>query len=470
MTSDSTTRLQLAALSAYDCVSAYRDRKVSPVEVATAVLAQIEEHNPRVNAYCHLDPETTLMQARASEARWQRNQPQGQLDGVPVAIKDVFLTRGWPTLRGSHTVDPNQPWTDDAPSTRLLRDSGAVFLGKTTTPEIGWKAVTDSSLQGITRNPWDLTRTAGGSSGGSAAAVALGMATLALGTDGGGSIRIPAAFTGTVGFKPTFGRVPIWPSSPFGTLAHAGPMSRTVADAALMLDVIAHYDPLDWLSLPSDPAGYSGAMGGGIRGLKVAYCATLAGVTVDPDVARAVDEAVHAFEDLGASVEPVDLEFGEALQAFTVLWHSGAFFATSSLDEARRAQMDPGLLEVLEEARGYSLTTYLRAAAARSRLAIRMEEFHERFDLLVTPSVPIAAFEAGREVPVAWPERRWPTWTPFSYPFNLTQQPALSVPCGFTSDGLPVGLQIVGGKYDDALVLRAGHAFETARPQRGAMS
>jgi aspartyl-tRNA(Asn)/glutamyl-tRNA(Gln) amidotransferase subunit A len=352
----------------------------------------------------------------------------------------------------------------------LLRDSGAVLLGKTTTPEIGWKAVTDSPLQGTTRNPWDLSRTAGGSSGGSAAAVALGMATLATGTDGGGSIRIPAAFTGTVGFKPTFGRVPLWPASPFGTLAHAGPMSRTVADAALMLDVIARYDPLDWLSLPSDPAGYSGSIGDGIRGLKVAYCRTLAGLNVETDVAKAVDEAVRAFEDLGASVEPVDLDFDEALQAFTVLWHSGAFFATSSIDEARRAQIDPGLLEVLAEARGYSLTTYLQATAARSRLAIRMEQLHDRFDLLVTPAVPIAAFEAGREVPAGWPERRWPTWTPFSYPFNLSQQPALSVPCGFTSDGLPVGLQIVGGKYDDALVLRAGHAFESARPQRGAMS
>jgi len=453
-----------AFLSAAASLQAFRGRRMSPLELTTAVLARIEAHNAAVNAYNLVDAERALAQARESEDRWAHGRPLGRLDGIPVAIKDVFLTRGWPTLRGSLTVNPNQAWNDDAPATRLLRENGAVLLGKTTTPELGWKAVTDSPLHGITRNPWDLSRTPGGSSGGSAAALALGMATLALGTDGGGSIRIPAAFTGTVGFKPTFGRVPLWPASPFGTLAHAGPMTRTVEDAALMLDVIGRYDPLDWLALPSETTEYSSTLSGGVAGLRVAYCKSLAGPAVDLDVAAATDAAARVFEELGAAVEEIEPVFEDPLETFSVLWYSGAAYAVSALDQTRRARMDPGLLQVVEEAAGYSLMAYLDASAQRSRLAIHMDHFHERFDLLLTPTVPIAAFEAGREVPVNWPSPRWPTWTPFTYPFNLTQQPALSIPCGLTSDGLPIGLQIVGAKYQDAMVLRAGHAFERARP------
>jgi aspartyl-tRNA(Asn)/glutamyl-tRNA(Gln) amidotransferase subunit A len=437
---------------------------MSPVELTTAVLARIETHNAAVNAYNLVDAEQALSQARASEDRWIHGRPLGRLDGIPVAIKDVFLTRGWPTLRGSLTVDPKQAWNEDAPAVRLLRESGAVLVGKTTTPELGWKAVTDSPLTGITRNPWDLTRTPGGSSGGSAAALALGMATLALGTDGGGSIRIPAAFTGTVGLKPTFGRVPLWPASPFGTLAHAGPMSRTVEDAALMLDVIGRYDALDWLALPSEAASYTDSVRGGVKGIRIAVGKSRAGGVLDPQVAAAIDSAAHAFEELGATVEDVELGFDDPIEIFSVLWYAGAAYAVSALDQEHRARMDPGLLQVVDEAEAFSLMTYLDASARRSRLGIHMDQFHERFDLLLTPTVPISAFEAGREVPTGWPSARWPTWTPFTYPFNLTQQPALSVPCGFTSDGLPIGLQIVGAKYQDALVLRAGHAFERARP------
>src|SRR3954451_2546129 len=236
--------------SAAALVTAYRERRLSPVEVAEAALARIAARDGELNAFCLVDGERALAEAGASEARWAAGAPAGLLDGVPVAVKDILLTRGWPTLRGSKTVDPAGPWDDDAPAVAALRRHGAVLPGKTTTPEFGWKGVTDSPLTGITRNPWDHSRTAGGSSGGSSAALAAGMVPLALGTDGGGSIRIPSSFCGLPGIKPTYGRVPAWPASPYGTVAHAGPMARTVTDLALLLDVLSAPDPRDWSALP----------------------------------------------------------------------------------------------------------------------------------------------------------------------------------------------------------------------------
>src|SRR5699024_10274794 len=226
-------------MTATQLVAAYTAQELSPVEVTTAVLDRIQDIDESLNAYCFLDRATTLEQARASESRWHTGHPQGLLDGVPVSIKDIFLTQSWPTLRGSLTVDPDQPWTEDSPVAAKLRADGMVFTGKTTTPELAWKAVTDSPLSGITCNPIDPRLTAGGSSGGAAAAVAAGMGPCAVGTDGGGSIRIPAAFCGIVGFKPTHGRIPMFPASPFGPLAHAGPMTRTVEDAVLLMDILS---------------------------------------------------------------------------------------------------------------------------------------------------------------------------------------------------------------------------------------
>src|SRR3982751_6240485 len=240
---------QLCGITACELLDGYRKHELSPVEVTRAVLERIEKVNPALNAFC-LVSDRALDEAKASEERWMRGQPRGLLDGVPVSIKDIILTRGWPTLRGSKTVDAKGPWNDDAPVTARLREHGAVLIGKTTTPEFGWKGVTDSPLTGITRNPWNQQKTPGGSSGGAAAAVAAGMGPLAVGTDGGGSIRIPCSFTGLFGIKPSFGRVPAWPLSPFGTVAHVGPMTRSVADAALLLNVLALADARDWHSLP----------------------------------------------------------------------------------------------------------------------------------------------------------------------------------------------------------------------------
>lgn len=457
----------LCALSATELVELYRKRDLSPVEVAAAVRRRIEDLNPVVNAF-NLVSDRLEDDARESEARWAKGAPKGLLDGVPVSVKDILLTQGWPTLRGSRTVDARGPWNNDAPAVARLREHGALLLGKTTTPEFGWKGVTDSALTGITRNPWDVTKTPGGSSGGAAAALAAGMGPLALGTDGGGSIRIPCSFTGLPGLKPSFGRVPAWPLSPFGTVGHVGPMARTVSDVALLLNVISLPDARDWHALPPDPRDYCHGLDHSVdeslRGLRIAFSADLGYVEVDPEIGAIVRAAVKAFEEAGARVEEKNPGFENAEPIFRAHWFSGAAALLRNIPEEKRKLIDPGLLEVAEQGEKISAMELLDAQMKRGALGTHMNLFHRDYDLLVTPTLPIAAFDAGQEYPGVKGGRGWTDWTPFTYPFNLTQQPAASVPCGLTRAGLPVGLQIVGPKYGDALVLQASRAFEAVRP------
>jgi len=453
----------LCTLTATQLLRLYRRKTVSPVDVVREALKRIHEHNARLNAFNFIAPDALTM-AKASEARWQNGEPIGPLDGVPASIKDILLTRGWPTLRGSQTINAKGPWTDDAPAVARLREAGAILLGKTTTPEFGWKGVTDSPLTGITRNPWNTDCTPGGSSGGGAAAVAAGMGPLTIGTDGGGSIRIPCGFTGLFGLKPSFGRVPAWPLSPFGTVAHLGPMTRTVDDAALMLNALSRPDARDWHALPYDARDYRVGLEEGIKGLRVAYSPDLGYVKVDYEVAALVREAVQVLADLGAHVEEVSAAFENPAEIFRVHWYAGAAYVVSALPAEQRKLVDPGLLEVAMEGAKITLKQHMDAVQKRGALGVAMNAFHEQYDLLITPTLPIPAFEAGKEVPAGSGMKRWTEWTPFSYPFNLTQQPAASVPCGFTSSGLPVGMQIVGPRYADARVLRAARAFESARP------
>ena len=454
----------LALMPATEMLRRYREGSLSPVETTKAALDRIDKHNPTLNAFNLVDHEGALAAAAESEERWRLDVPRGRLDGVPTSIKDILLTEGWPTLRGSKATDPNQDWNEDAPSVARLKEHGAVLLGKTTTPEFGWKGVTDSPLTGITRNPWNPERTPGGSSGGASAAVAAGMGALAIGTDGGGSIRIPAAFTGIVGHKPSFGRVPAHPLSPFGTVAHVGPMTRTVADAALMLTVLAEPDARDWYALPNDQADYVQGLEGSLDGLKIAFSPTLGGHRVDPEIAALVAAAAQKFTELGAVVEDAEPPLPDCARPFQIHWYAGAANLLRRFNEAQRALMDTGLREIAEEGAGYSLSQYLDAVSAREAIGVTMCRFHEDYDLLLTPSLPLPAFEAGLEQPPESGDERWVDWTPFSYPFNLTQQPAASVPCGLTKAGLPAGLQIVGARYADALVLRAAAAFEAAAP------
>lgn len=471
MTPSSTlpTPSDLADCTATELLQLYKSGQASPVDATRAVLARIDTLNPALKAFCLVAQESALQSARESEARWQKfrqgGEPCGELDGVPVSIKDLILTRDMPTLRGSHTVDANQPWEVDAPATARLREAGAVILGKTSTPEFGCKGETNSPRTGITRNPWDVSKTPGGSSGGAAAAVASGMGPLAVGTDGAGSVRIPAAFCGNFGLKPSFGRVPAYPLSPFGSVAHLGPHSRSVRDAALMMNVLKKPDARDWTSLPPDGSDYLSGLEDGIRGLRIAWSPALGYArNVDPEVAQSVVRAVSLLSDLGAHVEQVDPGFDDPLEITTGLWFAGAWTVWNTLTPAQQAQTDPDFRAQALLGEKLSLLDIQRLHLQRGALGSHMRQFMQRFDLLVTPSVAVPAFEARPAGHSPMNPAAMLGWTPFSYPFNLTQQPASTVPCGLTAAGLPIGLQVVGPMFGDALVLRASRAYEAARP------
>ena len=459
------TATDLTACTATELLALYASGRASPVDAAQAVLERIEKLNPQLNAYCLVDGESALQSARASEARWRQGKPCGALDGVPVSIKDLILTRGWPTLRGSRTVDAKQAWDEDAPATARLREAGAVLVGKTATPEFGCKGETNSPLTGITRNPWDPSKTPGGSSGGTASAVAAGLGPLSVGTDGAGSVRIPAAFCGNFGLKPSFGRVPAYPLSPFGSVAHLGPHTMSVRDAALMMNVLKQADARDWTSLPPDASDYCAALESGVRGLKIAYSPTLGYANqVDAEVAAAVQAAVRDIQALGAHVEQVDPGIEDPLDITTGLWFVGAWTVWNTLTAQQQAVVDTDFQAEAVRGAEFSALDIQRLHLRRAALGSHMRQFMQRFDLLVTPTVAVPAFDARPAGHSPMNPHTMLGWTPFSYPFNLTQQPACTIPCGLTRAGLPVGLQIVGPMFGDALVLRAARAYEGVRP------
>ncbi|MCU0818745.1 MAG: amidase [Beijerinckiaceae bacterium] len=455
----------ISQFSAAELGAAYAAGKLSPVEVAKDHLARIEAFEPQVNAFVHRDADATLAMARASEARWQAGAPLSPIDGVPVTIKDNLAVAGWPNRRGS-AVSSATPEAQDCPVADKLRAAGTVFLGKTTMPEYGWKGCADSPLTGMTRNPWDLSTSPGGSSSGAAVCAALNLGCIHLGTDGAGSIRIPAAFTGVFGIKTSFGRVPAYPISTMGVLAHLGPLTRTVRDSALALDVIARPDARDMMAnLP--PENYVEGVERSLKGLRIGYSPKLGfDVEVDPDIARLTREAVDVLAGLGAVAEEADPGFADPIAPLMTLWSSGAALALANIMPADRAKMDPGLVEIARMGEGISSAAYVDALLyQRNALAMRMNAFHDRFDLLVTPTLPLPAFEAGCLTPQHGRYGTdWTRWTPFTYPFNLTQQPAASVPSGLTQNGLPAGLQIVGRYGADRLVMAVAEAFEKARP------
>ena len=467
-----TTATDLTQCTATELLTLYASGQASPVDATQAVLARIARLNPQLKAFVLVDEPAALAAAQASTERWTAHRRDsshavGSLEGIPASIKDLILTRGWPTLRGSRTIDPSQPWDTDAPATARLREAGAVLLGKTATPEFGCKGETNSPLSGLTRNPWNLSKTPGGSSGGAASAIAAGLGPLAVGTDGAGSVRIPAAFCGNVGLKPSFGRVPAWPLSPFGTVAHLGPHTLSVRDTALMMNVLKRPDERDWTSLPPDDSDYLAGLDDGVRGLRIAYSPRLGYVkAVHPEIAAAVDAAVQRLAELGAQVEAVDPGIDDPLDITVGLWFLGAWTVWSSLTPAQQAVTDPDFAAEAEQGSRLSALDIQHLHLRRGALGGHLRQFMQRWDLLVTPTVAVPAFDVRPPGSVPMAPKSMLGWTPFSYPFNLSQQPAITVPCGLTSDGLPIGLQIVGPMFGDALVLRAAQAFESVCPVR----
>jgi aspartyl-tRNA(Asn)/glutamyl-tRNA(Gln) amidotransferase subunit A len=451
-------------LSALELRERYRRRELSPVEVTARVLARIERLNQTLTAYVTVTPEQALEQARAAERAYASGEA-GPLAGVPISIKDLTPTKGIRTTRGS-LMDPDWVPDYDPPFVERVYAAGAVMLGKTNTPELGWKGDSGNRVVGPTHNPWRHGRTAGGSSGGAGAAVAAGLGPLAQGSDGAGSIRIPAALCGIFGHKPSFGLVPQYPASAVGDLSHLGPMTRTVRDAALLLDVVAGADPRDRLS-HSTGVDHLAACEGGIEGLRVAWSPDLGYAPVEPAVRAATTAAAMRFaDDLGCHVEEVNPGIEDPYQILYRLWVSAMTGYQEDRLEERRAILDPGLVREIDRARGLSMVAVAAAHQRQNLYYHAWREFFERFELLLLPTLPCTAFAAGEDQPgqIAGVPTTFLSWTPFTFPFNLTGQPAATVPCGVDGEGLPIGLQIVGRWRDDATVLRAAAAYEAVAP------
>ena len=457
---------ELCWLPATTLASMIKRKKVSPVEVVNATLARIDAINPILNAYVTVTAEQARRDARAAErALGKRGATLGPLHGVPFSVKDLVITRGVRTTFGTPLYRDNVP-TEDAPIVARLKSAGGIMLGKTNTPTMGWIGATHNLLFGITRNPWNLDRTPGGSSGGASAAAAAGLGPLHVGTDGGGSIRIPASCAGIFGFKPSYGRVPTHPPSGAWSLSHVGPMTRTVADAALMLSVCAGPDERDQSSLPAERADYVKALGGSLKGWRLAWSDDLGFADcVDPDVAAVCARAARAFRELGCRVEEVTPRWPSPFEAWSEIFCGGiATRLAPYLD--RRSEIDPGLVRIIEGALRNPPAKYVQAWFDRLAWWQHPRAFFEKYDLLLTPTIACPPFKVGLDNPTEIAGRPVTpyAWIPFTYPFNLTGQPAASVPCGFTSDGLPVGLQIVGRRFADRAVLQAAAAFERLRP------
>lgn len=449
---------ELYAMDVATLSAAYRKRELSPVEVVCSALEGAEEI-AHLNAFTFLDFDRAVRAAEASERRWRKAEPRSLIDGVPTTVKDILHVEGWSVRYGSRVTD-SSPLERDAPSVERLRQAGAIFIGQTTTPEYGWKAVTDSPAFGVTKNPWDTSLTPGGSSGGAAVAAACGVGVLHVGTDGGGSVRIPASFTGIVGHKPSYGRVAFVPPSSFGTVAHIGPMTRTVADAALMLQIMSGKDSRDWSQPPMafpdlDVSNYVW------KGKRIGYWRTPCVGGVNGEVLNAVDRVMSDLQEAGVQVTELRLPSQDSLfEIYTRHWCVGAANRLETIESGRFAELDPGFVAAAQVGQGYNAVQRMNAEIARSQFGSDMDMLLSEHDLIMSPTVPILPFEVGVNSPEGDP-RSWVEWSSFSFPINLSQQPACSVPCGFSHGGLPIGLQIIGARGDDSSVLSAAQTYET---------
>ena len=455
-------------LSVTEQVALIRRRKISPLEIVDALLTRIDKVNPRLNAFVLINADQARREAKAAErAVGKRGATLGPLHGVPFGVKDLVVTKNVRTTFGTPIYRDNVP-TEDAPMVERLRAAGGIMIGKTNTPTFGWIGATHNLVFGPTRNPWHPDRTPGGSSGGASAAVAAGLGALHVGTDGGGSIRIPASCAGIYGFKPSYGRIPLHPPSGAWSLSHIGPMTRTVADAALTMDICAGPDERDPYSLPASGERYMRALSGNLKGLRVAYTDDLGfAEVVDPEISAVCARAAKAFRELGCRVDEVQPKWPSMMEGWEQIFCGGiATRMAPYLDQ--RDLIEPGLQRLIDATLKNPPTRYVQAWFDRLNWWQHPRAFFEKYDLLLTPTIACAPFRVGLDTPGAIAGRAvsFYGWIPFTPAFNLTGQPAASVPCGFTKDRLPIGLQIVGRRFADSLVLRASAAFERARPWR----
>lgn len=456
----------LATMPATELTKLFRSGGASPVEAMKAVLDNIERYNPLINAFCWLDREAGLAAARQSEARYSKGAPLSGVDGVPTTVKDLSHTRGWPTRRGSLALSARGPWLEDSPSVERIREAGGIIFAKTSVPEFASANHTHTQLCGVTRNPWNPTKTPGGSSGGSAASLAAGMGTIALASDASGSIRSPSSYTGVVGLKTTFGSVADYPNSYLGSKAVIGPMTRTVADAALCMSIITKPDARDPYALPACPDDFMAILAQGIKGMRIAYSPTLGFGMVDPEVAEIVAQGVALLRELGAEVDLVEHVFDDPTPCNAVISAAGAanMFRVLGVRDEDKHLIAPHVVERAEAGAKITALEYLKAREQREALSVHMRRFHEKYDILVTPTLAHPALGAEADAPVDPRYAKFKGLSVFGPAFNLTRQPAASVPVGLTADGLPVGMQVVGPLYADAQVLRVCHAVEMAKP------
>jgi aspartyl-tRNA(Asn)/glutamyl-tRNA(Gln) amidotransferase subunit A len=455
------TKQDICWMSAADLARAIKTKKLSPVEVIRTFLERIESVNPMINAYVTVTADSALEEARKAERKVMKGGKPGPLHGVPVSVKDLIFTKGVRTTFGSKLLEDFVP-DEDAVVVSRLKKAGAIVLGKTNTSEFGFKPLTDNLVFGVTRNPWNLERSCGGSSGGAAASVAAGLGPLAVGADGGGSIRIPSSCCGVFGMKPQHGRVPRYPAFSGGELVtHEGPITRTVRDAALMLDVIAGYHWGDGYSLPAPVSSFAKSLGRGVKGLKIAWSPDLGFATVDSEVKKICERAANKFSQMGAEVEEAHPGFENPEVHIGNIFGGDAVAALSVLGPVENIidKVTPLTAAMLFVSGELKASDYARTLFAKHEMALKSGKFFRKYDLLLTPTVAGPPLPVDRDDPIEFLK-----WIPFTPVFNFTGQPAASIPAGWTKNGLPVGLQIVGRQYDEYTVFRAAAAFEQASP------
>jgi aspartyl-tRNA(Asn)/glutamyl-tRNA(Gln) amidotransferase subunit A len=439
-------------------------KDISPVDLTRRALARADEVQPALNAFFELMPEDAMTAAQVAEDAVMQGDGLGALHGIPLSVKDLIAVGGVRFALGSKTMAENVA-AEDAPAVERARAAGGIVIGKTTTSEFGCKPVGDSPLTGITRNPWNTDKTPGGSSAGAAAAVAAGVTPFALGTDGGGSVRIPSSFTGLAGIKGSFARVPVWPTSATPTLAHVGPLARSVRDAALLFSAIAGYDARDPFSIAGPVPDVLGASDESVEGMRVAYSPTLGYARPNEDVIKVVEAAVRKFEAVGAIVEQVDDVFeADPADLWTAEFYAGVGIKLRDFLENQRDMLDPAVADILEPALDQDMQDYYTKVFSRYALRDRMTELFTRYDVLLSPVLPVSSLEVGKNIPDSHADRNLVSWVYYTYPFNLTGQPAGTVCAGLSADGMPVGVQAVGRYLDEASVVRAMAFVERMQP------